>query len=105
MPFYTAITQEGTVSAETKAIIAEEITRIHTTVMKVLKNFVRSLSLASERVWLSRWRAGPYGIAQLCTAKWAYRRTYCHYCSNQTRALAVNRSSERRLVLSPAKNF
>jgi phenylpyruvate tautomerase PptA (4-oxalocrotonate tautomerase family) len=35
MPFYTAITREGTVSAETKAKIAEEITRIHTTVMKV----------------------------------------------------------------------
>ena len=41
MPFYTAITREGTVSAETKARIAEEITRIHTTVMKVPKNFVR----------------------------------------------------------------
>ena len=41
MPLYTAITQEGTVSAETKAKIAEEITRIHTTVMNVPKNFVR----------------------------------------------------------------
>ena len=41
MPLYTATIQEGTVSAETKAKIAEEITRIHTTVMKVPKSFVR----------------------------------------------------------------
>jgi hypothetical protein len=41
MPFYTAITQEGTVSVETKAKIAGEITRIHIAVMKVLKNFAR----------------------------------------------------------------
>jgi phenylpyruvate tautomerase PptA (4-oxalocrotonate tautomerase family) len=41
MPLYTAITEEGTVSDGTKAKIAEEITRIHTTVMKVPKNFVR----------------------------------------------------------------
>jgi phenylpyruvate tautomerase PptA (4-oxalocrotonate tautomerase family) len=46
MPLYTAITQDGTVSAETKAKIAEEITRIHTTVMKVPKNFVRVLFLS-----------------------------------------------------------
>jgi phenylpyruvate tautomerase PptA (4-oxalocrotonate tautomerase family) len=46
MPQYTAITQEGTVSTETKAKIAEEITRIHTTVMKVPKNFVRVVFLS-----------------------------------------------------------
>jgi phenylpyruvate tautomerase PptA (4-oxalocrotonate tautomerase family) len=46
MPLYTAITQEGTVSAETKAKIAEEVTRIHTTVMKVPKNFVRVIFLS-----------------------------------------------------------
>lgn len=46
MPLYTAITQEGIVSPETKATIAEEITRIHTTVMKVPKNFVRVVSLS-----------------------------------------------------------
>jgi phenylpyruvate tautomerase PptA (4-oxalocrotonate tautomerase family) len=46
MPFYTATTQEGTVSAETKAKIAEEITRIHTGVMKVPKNFVRVVFLS-----------------------------------------------------------
>jgi phenylpyruvate tautomerase PptA (4-oxalocrotonate tautomerase family) len=40
------ITQEGTVSAETKAKIAEEITRIHTIVMKVPKNFVRVVFLS-----------------------------------------------------------
>lgn len=40
MPFYTAITQESTVSAETMAKIARR-DRIHYTVMKVPKNFVR----------------------------------------------------------------
>jgi phenylpyruvate tautomerase PptA (4-oxalocrotonate tautomerase family) len=46
MPLYTAIIQEGTVSSETKAKIAEEITQIHTTVMKVPKNFVRVVFLS-----------------------------------------------------------
>jgi phenylpyruvate tautomerase PptA (4-oxalocrotonate tautomerase family) len=46
MPLYTAITQEGTVSSQTKAKIAEEITRIHTSVMKVPKNFVRVVFLS-----------------------------------------------------------
>jgi phenylpyruvate tautomerase PptA (4-oxalocrotonate tautomerase family) len=46
MPLYTAITQDGTVSVETKAKIAVEITRIHTTVMKVPKNFVRVIFLS-----------------------------------------------------------
>src|SRR5271156_3742612 len=41
MPLYTAITQEGSVSDEIKAKIAEEITRIHATLMKVPRNFVR----------------------------------------------------------------
>jgi phenylpyruvate tautomerase PptA (4-oxalocrotonate tautomerase family) len=41
MPLYTAIAQDGSVTDETKAKIAEEITRIHTTIMKVPKNFVR----------------------------------------------------------------
>jgi phenylpyruvate tautomerase PptA (4-oxalocrotonate tautomerase family) len=46
MPLYTAITQEGTVSSQTRAKIAEEITRIHTSVMKVPKNFVRVVFLS-----------------------------------------------------------
>ena len=46
MPLYTATTQEGTVSSEAKAEIAQEITRIHTTVMKVPKNFVRVVFLS-----------------------------------------------------------
>ena len=50
MPLYTAIIQEGTVSAETKANIAEEFTRIHTTVMKVPKNFVRVVFLPYTEV-------------------------------------------------------
>jgi phenylpyruvate tautomerase PptA (4-oxalocrotonate tautomerase family) len=45
MPLYTVITQDGTVSIGTKAKIAEEITRIHTNVMKVPKNFVRVVFL------------------------------------------------------------
>jgi phenylpyruvate tautomerase PptA (4-oxalocrotonate tautomerase family) len=46
MPLYTAITQDDTISVETKAKIAEEITRIHTTVMKVPRNFVRVIFLS-----------------------------------------------------------
>jgi phenylpyruvate tautomerase PptA (4-oxalocrotonate tautomerase family) len=46
MPFYTAIFEEGTVSAETKAKIAGEITRIHTSIMKVPKNYVRVVFLS-----------------------------------------------------------
>jgi phenylpyruvate tautomerase PptA (4-oxalocrotonate tautomerase family) len=46
MPFYTAITEEGFVSDEKKARIAKEITRIHTTVMRVPKNFVRVIFLS-----------------------------------------------------------
>lgn len=46
MPLYTAITEEGIVSVETKAKIAGEITRIHTAVMKVPKNFVRVVFLS-----------------------------------------------------------
>src|SRR5689334_5736315 len=45
MPLYTAITRDGNVSDETKAKIAEEITRIHTTLMKVPRNFVRVVFL------------------------------------------------------------
>jgi phenylpyruvate tautomerase PptA (4-oxalocrotonate tautomerase family) len=46
MPLYTAITEQGFVSDETKKRIAEEITRIHSTVMKVPKNFVRVVFLS-----------------------------------------------------------
>jgi phenylpyruvate tautomerase PptA (4-oxalocrotonate tautomerase family) len=46
MPLYTAITEDGTVSIETKAKIAAEITRIHSTVMKVPKSFVRVIFLS-----------------------------------------------------------
>jgi len=41
MPLYTAITEEGLVSKDMKAKIAREITRIHTTIMKVPESFVR----------------------------------------------------------------
>jgi len=46
MPLYTAILEEGAVSAETKAKIATEITLIHTSVMKVPNNFVRVVFLS-----------------------------------------------------------
>jgi phenylpyruvate tautomerase PptA (4-oxalocrotonate tautomerase family) len=46
MPLYTAITEDGFVSDETKAKIAKEITRIHTTVMNVPSNFVRVVFLS-----------------------------------------------------------
>ena len=46
MPLYTAITEDGFVSDDKKAKIAREITRIHTTVMKVPSNFVRVVFLS-----------------------------------------------------------
>jgi hypothetical protein len=46
LPLYTAITEGDTISAETKAKIAQEITRLHTSVMKVPKNFVRVVLLS-----------------------------------------------------------
>jgi phenylpyruvate tautomerase PptA (4-oxalocrotonate tautomerase family) len=41
MPLYTCITQEGTLSAEQRATIATEITRIHTTRTGAGASFVR----------------------------------------------------------------
>ena len=46
MPLYTAITEQGFLSDETKTKLAEEITRIHSAVMKVPKNFVRVVFLS-----------------------------------------------------------
>ena len=46
MPLYTVITQADTISDKTKAKMAEEITRIHASVMKVPKNFVRVVFLS-----------------------------------------------------------
>ena len=46
MPLYTAITEHEFISDETKAKIAEEITRVHVEVMKVPKNFVRVIFLS-----------------------------------------------------------
>ena len=45
MPLYTAIVEHDSVSDETKARIAEEITRIHAAVMKVPRNFVHVIFL------------------------------------------------------------
>jgi phenylpyruvate tautomerase PptA (4-oxalocrotonate tautomerase family) len=46
MPLYTAISEDGLISDETKAKIAKEITRIHTTIMKVPASFVRVVFLS-----------------------------------------------------------
>jgi len=46
MPLYTVITQDNFLSADTKTKIAGEITRIHSTVMSVPKNFVRVVFLS-----------------------------------------------------------
>jgi phenylpyruvate tautomerase PptA (4-oxalocrotonate tautomerase family) len=46
MPLYTTITEQDFISDKTKTKIAEEITRIHSTVMKVPKNFVRVVFLS-----------------------------------------------------------
>src|SRR5580698_5868840 len=46
MPLYTVITQEHMLSGETKLKIADAITRIHSAVMKVPKNFVRVVFLS-----------------------------------------------------------
>jgi phenylpyruvate tautomerase PptA (4-oxalocrotonate tautomerase family) len=46
MPLYTVTTQEHALSGEIRRKMAGEITRIHTTVMKVPKNFVRVIFLS-----------------------------------------------------------
>ena len=46
MPLYTAISEDGFLSDETRAKIASEITRIHTAVMKVPSHFVRVVFLS-----------------------------------------------------------
>ena len=49
MPLYTVVTQDGAVSDTAKAKIAEEITRIHTAVMKVPRSFVRVVFLSYQK--------------------------------------------------------
>src|SRR5580698_1731893 len=46
MPLYTVITQERALSGEIKRKMADEITRVHSAVMKVPKNFVRVVFLS-----------------------------------------------------------
>ena len=46
MPLYTVITREDFLSTDTKKKIAEEITRIHSTVMNVPRSFVRVVFLS-----------------------------------------------------------
>jgi phenylpyruvate tautomerase PptA (4-oxalocrotonate tautomerase family) len=65
MPLYTAITEHEFVSDETKARIAEEITRIHAAVMKVPKNFVHVIFLSYPKH--SGYSAGEAGPAAALT--------------------------------------
>lgn len=46
MPLYTVIAEEHALSDEIRRKMAGEITRIHTTVMKVPRNFVRVVFLS-----------------------------------------------------------
>jgi|SRR5580658_596404 phenylpyruvate tautomerase PptA (4-oxalocrotonate tautomerase family) len=46
MPLYTVTTQEHALSGEIRRKMTAEITRIHTTVMKVPENFVRVVFLS-----------------------------------------------------------
>jgi phenylpyruvate tautomerase PptA (4-oxalocrotonate tautomerase family) len=46
MPLYTALIEEGSVPDQSKAKIAKEITDIHTSVMKVPRDFVRVIFLS-----------------------------------------------------------
>jgi phenylpyruvate tautomerase PptA (4-oxalocrotonate tautomerase family) len=46
MPLYKALVEEGSVSDRAKARIAEDITLIHTTVMKVPREFVRVIFMS-----------------------------------------------------------
>jgi phenylpyruvate tautomerase PptA (4-oxalocrotonate tautomerase family) len=46
MPLYVATVEDGLLTDQTKAQLAKEITRIHTDIMKVPKNFVRVLFLS-----------------------------------------------------------
>lgn len=60
MPLYTAITQEA-LPGETKARIADEITRIHAAVMKVPSSFVHVIFLSYPKG--SGFTAGKEGPA------------------------------------------
>jgi phenylpyruvate tautomerase PptA (4-oxalocrotonate tautomerase family) len=48
MPLYTVLTQDGRVADDVKATIAEEITRIHTTVINVPRTTIRSSITSSS---------------------------------------------------------
>jgi phenylpyruvate tautomerase PptA (4-oxalocrotonate tautomerase family) len=88
MPQCTAITPEGMVSDKTKAKIAEEITRIHTTVMKVPKSFVRIVFLSYPKELASPAGLGllrPRSIA-FCEAVTPPRRRRI-YCNNSGRCI------------------
>jgi hypothetical protein len=72
MPLYTVITQDGTVSAETKAKIARDHPNPRHRDESAEELCPRGLPLLSEGVWIYRWRGSSYRRAQLCAAKRAY---------------------------------
>ena len=49
MPLYTVLIEEGSVPDQAKTKIGEEITDIHTAVMKVPRSFVRVIFLSYPR--------------------------------------------------------
>jgi phenylpyruvate tautomerase PptA (4-oxalocrotonate tautomerase family) len=49
MPLYAALIEEGNVLDQTQAKLAEDITNIHTAVMKVPRSFVRVIFLSYPR--------------------------------------------------------
>lgn|SRR5580698_5113315 len=51
MPLYTVIAEEHALSDEIRRKMAAEITRIHSTVMKVPTNFVRVIFLSYPQGW------------------------------------------------------
>lgn len=62
MPLYIAISEDGFISDDKKTMIADEITRIHCTVMKVPENFVRVVFLCYPK------GSGYAGGKEACTA-------------------------------------
>ena len=69
MLLYTVFIREGTVSIVTKARIAERVTRIHSTVMRVPKNLPAWSSSRIDGVMIYRRRVGTHRLALLCPEK------------------------------------
>ena len=77
MPMYTVITQDGTVANGTgKQKSPREITRIHSSVMKVPRSFVRVVFLSYQKgAGFYGWSRSSDGCAELCLAERPQRRS------------------------------